>query len=167
MPTITVRRLEYNGLKAELTREDGIVILSCDGCARESNGLGGTGGLTSLADKLVADGFNVVRRELLPVACSPEHLRVRLHNEDTRKLREGADVIIPLSCRAGASRATELLPGIEILRVTETLGRGTYSPETCARLTEPGQGVEIEIDDVEGILVADAAARLGLYAGSF
>ena len=167
MPTITVRRLEYNGLKAELTREDGIVILSCDGCARESNGLGGAGGLASLADKLIADGFNVVHRELLLVACSALHIRVRLRDEDTQRVLERADVVIPLSCSAGVDRANEILPNLRILKVTETLGRGTHSPETGARLTEPGQGVEIEIDDAEGIPIAEAAARLGLYAGSF
>lgn len=167
MPTITVRRLEYDALVAQLTPEDRIVILSCDSCARQSDGLGGAGGLESLADRLVADGFNVVRRELLPVACSPEHLRDRLQDADTRKLFIGADVVIPLSCRAGASRATELLSDLKILKVTETLGRGSFSPETGARLTEPGQGVEIKIDDAEGISLADAAARLGLYSGSF
>ena len=117
MPTITVRRFEYEALKTKLTPDDGIVVLSCGNCARLSGGLGGEGGLKSLADKLAADGFNVIRGELLPDMCAPEHLRVRLEDEPNRKQFEEADVVIPLSCRAGVKMAEEVLPGLRILRV--------------------------------------------------
>ncbi len=169
MPAITVivRRFEYEVLKTKLTPDDRIVILSCDGCAKRNGGLGGEQGLNSLADKLAADGFNVVRRELLPTMCNPEHLRVRLGDEANRKLLEEADVIIPLSCRVGTKIAKGVLPGLTILRAAKTLGKGTFSAETGARLTEPLEGIGIEIDDAEGISLADVADRLGLYPGSF
>ena len=167
MPTITVRRFEYEVLKAKLTPDDRIVILSCDSCAKQSDGLGGEQGLKSLADKLAADGFSVVHRELLPAACSWEQLKVLLDDDGNRKLFEEADVIIPLSCRAGIEKAKEILPGLRILRVTKTLGKGSFSPETGARLTEPLEGIGIEIDDPEGISLPEAADRLGLYPGSF
>ncbi len=167
MPTISVRRFEYEALKAELRPDDRIVVLSCDSCAKQSNGLGGEQGLRSLADKLVADGFNVLHRELLPIACSPEQLRDRLQDEETRKLFAEADVIIPLSCQAGENRASELLPGLRILRVTRTLGKGSFSPETGARLTEPLADVGLGTDDPEGMPLSDAAERLGLHAGKF
>lgn len=167
MPTITVRRFEYEALKARLTPDDRIVILSCDSCAKQSNGLGGEQGLGGLADKLAADGFKFVHRELLPAACSPEQLRDRLRDEAARKLFEEADVIIPLSCRAGVKTADEVLPDLRILRVTRTLGTGSFSPATGARLTQPLEGIGIEIDDAEGISVVEAAKRLGLYSGGF
>ncbi len=167
MPTITVRRFEYEVLKTKLRPHDKIVILSCNSCARLSNELGGEQGLKRLADKLAADGFKVIHRELLSVACSPEELRSRLNDEVNRKLFEEADVIIPLTCRAGIERLKKVLPGRRILVVTKTLGKGTCSPETGARLTEPLEGIEIEIDDTEGITLAEAATRLGLYPGSF
>lgn len=167
MPTITVRRFEYEVLKAKLKPDDRIVILSCDSCAKQSDGLGGEQGLKSLADKLAADGFSVVHRELLPVACSPKQLRVCRDDEGNRKLFEEADVVIPLACRAGEKRVSEILPDIRFLRVTKTLGKGSFSPETGARLTEPRDDVRLEIDDPEGIPLGDAAERLGLHAGSF
>lgn len=167
MPTITVRRFDYEALKALLRPEDSIVILSCDSCARLSDGLGGEQGLNSLADKLTADGLDVLHRELLPVACSAEQLKERLQDESMRELLVEADVVIPLACQAGLKELGEILPGTRILHVTKTLGSGSFSPETGARLTEPLADVELEIDDPEGISLSDAADRLGLHAGEF
>ena len=167
MPTITVRRFDYEALKARLTLDDRIVVLSCDSCAKQSNGLGGEQGLGGVADKLAADGFKVVRRELLPDMCTPEHLRDRLRDEAARKPFEEADVVIPLSCRVGVKMANEVLPDLRILRVTRTLGTGSFSLATGARLTKPLEGIGNEIDDAEGISVVEAAKRLGLYSGSF
>ena len=101
------------------------------------------------------------------MANAPEQLRSRLDDKASRKLFEEADVIIPLTCRAGIERAKDILPGFRILQVTKTLGKGSFSPEAGARLTEPLEGIEIEIDDTEGITLAEAATRLGLYPGSF
>lgn len=167
MPTFTVRLFEYDVLKAKLKPDDRILILSCDSCAKKSDGLGGQQALDSLADRLSADGFTVVHRELLPAACVPEQVTVRLGDEENRKLFEDADVIIPLFCRLGTETVKDIVPGIRILRVTRTLGKGSFSPETGARLTEPFEGVAIEIDSPEGITLAEAADRLGLYPGSF
>jgi hypothetical protein len=44
---------------------------------------------------------------------------------------------------------------------------GKYAPETGVRLTEPLPGIEIDIDDADGIELSEAVKRLGLYAGSF
>jgi hypothetical protein len=167
MPTLTVRRFEYEALKARLKPDDRIAILSCDSCAKQSDGLGGEQGLESLADKLSADGFNVVSRELLPIACSLEQLTALLDDEGNRKLFEEVDVIVPLSCQRGIESAKDILPGLRIIRVTETLGTGSFSPEAGARLTEPLEGLGIEIDDAEGISLREAADRLDLHPGSF
>ncbi|MCP4643900.1 MAG: hypothetical protein GY851_25885 [bacterium] len=167
MPIITARLFEYEDLKDRLKPEERIAIFSCDGCAKQSGGLGGEEGLNNLADKLVADGFDVVRRELLPFACSPEQWNERLEDEALRTLFQEANVVIPLSCTAGEDTVNGLLPGVRILNVTKILGKGTYSPETGARLTEPAEDVELDIDDPEGIPLDEAAKRLGLYPGSF
>ena len=167
MPTISVRRFCYDTLKANLKPDDRIVIVSCDSCARQSDGLGGEDGLNSLADKLVADGFNVVHRQLLPVACSAHQLTDRLQEAPIRKLFEEADIVIPLSCQAGEERASQTLANIRILGVTRALDTGSVSPERGTRLTKALDGVEIEIDSPEGISTTDAAKQLGLYSGSF
>jgi len=164
---VTVRLSEYEELRGKLQPDERIVILSCDSCAKLNNGLGGEQGVKSLTDKLIEDGFNVIHRELLNVACSPDELKKRLNDMKTRKLIEEADVIIPLSCSAGIERVEESMPKLRILRVTETLGLGMYSPETGVRLTEPFTGIDIEIDDKDGISLIEAADRLNLYEGSF
>ena len=165
--TVAVRRLDYEALKAELTPGDRVVILSCDSCARLSDGLGGEEGLAGLADKLAADGFRVTCREVLPIACSLEQLRACIDGKANRTLFEEADVVIPLACRAGIDKAKEALPGIRVLQVTETLGKGVFSPETGPRLTEPLEELGLEVDGTKGISLAEAADRLGLHAGSF
>ena len=88
MPTITVRQFGYEELKEKLRCDDKIVVLSCGSCAKQSNGLGGEQGLSSLADRLAADGFDVRHRELLSVACSPGQLKDRLQDEKIRRLFE-------------------------------------------------------------------------------
>ena len=167
MPTITVRRFDYETLKSKLAADARIVILSCDACAKLSADLGGEQGLESLSDKLLADGFSVVHRELLPIACAPDQLSDRLEDDAIRELFEDADVIIPLACQAGEKRAQETIPGSTILTVTRTLGKGSFSPEAGARLTEPLEDVALKVDDPEGMSVAEASERLGLHSGSF
>ena len=164
---VTARRYTYEDLKSKLMPGERILVLSCDSCAKLNNGLGGGEGAEKLARKLRDDGFDVIHQELLNVACSPGELKERLTGMKVRKLFEGADVIIPLSCSAGIERVKEAVPKLRILRVTETLGLGTYSPETGVHLTEPFPEIGLEINDEDGISLADAAARLGFHAGSF
>ena len=167
MPTITVRLFDYETLKGKLKSDDQIVVLSCDGCAKQSDGLGGEAGMEALTDRLSADGFRVIHRELLPIACSPDQLPERLQEARVRRLFDAADVLIALACRAGEERASDALPDLKMIRVTQTIGRGTYSPEDGARLTEPAEGVDVEVDTPEGIALEEAARQLGLQAGSF
>lgn len=167
MPTISVRRYDYAGLKTKLKHTDKIVIVSCDSCARQCANLGGDKGLRALASKLKFDGFKVVHCELIPTACSGDHWRKLLENKTIRKRFEGADVLISLSCKAGEKEAAETVGRVRLLRVTKTLGKGTFSPETGALLTEPMAGVEVDIDEPEGLPISKAAKRLGLHHGSF
>jgi hypothetical protein len=165
--TVAVRRLGYEALKAELTPGDKVAILSCDSCARLSDGLGGEEGLAGLADKLAADGFRVTCREVLSIACSLEQLRACIDDEANRALFEEADVVIPLACQAGIAKAKEALPSVRVLQVTETLGTGIFSPDTGARLTEPTEDTGLAVDATKGISLTEAADRLGLHAESF
>ena len=109
MLTITARRFSYDELKAKLKADDRIVIVSCDACAKLSDGLGGEAGLNRLSDKLVADGFNVTHRQLLSYACSAEHVMECLDVETTRELFKEADVVIPLACQAGETRLSDIM----------------------------------------------------------
>jgi hypothetical protein len=167
MATLTVRLYDYETLRAQLTPGCRIAVLSCGSCARLSDGLGGEQGLASLTEKLVADGFQVICREVLPIACAGDSLKKNIGEDGIRRLLEEADVIIPLACAAGVKRAEESLPGARICVVTKTVGKGSFTNETGARLTESSAETGLKIDTVEGISLAEAAARLGLHAGHF
>jgi hypothetical protein len=167
MTVITVRLFEYEELKARLNPEDGIAVFSCDNCARRCDGLGGEQGLDALAGKLEADGFSVVCRQLFPALCSRKQVQARLDDEGVKKELARVDVILPLACQMGIDRVKELLPGLTVLTITKTLGKGRFSPETGARLTRPSADLDIAVDDAAGIPIQEAASRLGLFAGSF
>jgi hypothetical protein len=167
VPTITVRQFEYEELRRQLQPADKILIISCNACARQSDGLGGEEGLQRLSARLTADGYRVHHRELVPVACSLTLLKDRLEDEKARGLLHDADIVIPLACRAGEERIGETLPGIHMIRVTKTLGKGSYSPETGALLTDPLPDIGLEIEDPMGMLISNAAKQLGLPSGSF
>ena len=109
----------------------------------------------------------MVHCELLPTACSADQWQKLLENKTIRKRLEKADVLISLSCKAGEKRAAKTAERVRLLRVTKTLGKGTFSPETGALLTEPMAGMEIDIDEPEGLPISEAAKRLGLHHGSF
>jgi hypothetical protein len=166
MPTISVRRYDYETLKTKLKPGDRVAIVSCDSCAKQCDGLGGEQGLKSLADKLAADGFPVVYQELVRVACSAELVSASLA-DGGRQALEDADAVIHLPCCAGVEQARQVLPGLKILEVTRTLGKGTYSAETGARLTAPLEEIGIQVDGADGITLSEAAERLGLQSGSF
>lgn len=167
MATLTVRLYDYETLRAQLKPGSRIAVLSCGSCARLSDGLGGEQGLASLTEKLAADGYQVICREVLPVACAGDALKKNVGEEGIRRLLEEADVIIPLACAAGVKRAQASLPGARICVVTRTVGKGSFTSEAGARLTESSAESGLKIDTVEGISLAEAAARLGLHAGHF
>lgn len=167
MTTISARLFEYEGLKAELRPDEKIAIFSCDNCARRCDGLGGRKGLTTLADKLTADGFSVVCRELFRALCSRKHLLARLEVEECQELLIQVDLILPLACEAGTERVRELLPDHRVLETTKTLGIGITRPETGVRLVKPAEGLILEVDATTGLSLHEAAQRLGLYPGSF
>ena len=164
---ISVRRIEYDGLKEQLSPEDKIIVMSCNNCAKKCKGLGGRPGLASLSDKLEADGFNVIHRELCGISCSVDLNRRRAKEESTSKFFEDADVIIPLACEEGEEAAAFAFPDKRVMKVTKTLGAGWGSPSVGVRLTNPVADVDLKIEDPQGITIDDAAAQLGLYAGGF
>jgi len=164
---ISVRQFDYDTLKKQLQPEERIVILSCNNCAKKCKGLGGRPGLKSLGDKLEADGYNVILRELCGIACSLDLVRKRAKEDATRKFFEQADVVIPLSCEDGEDAAVIAFPQARILKATRTLGIGWGSPKDGVRLTTPLAGVDLKIDDPQGITIDEAAEQLGLFAGGF
>jgi hypothetical protein len=165
MATLTLRLYDYETLRAKLPPGCRIAILSCGSCARLSDGLGGEQGLTSLAEKLTADGFQVICREVLPIACARDALATL--GESGNRLLDEADAVIPLACAAGIRRAGERVPPERLCVVTRTVGKGTFTTQDGARLTDATAETRLDIDTAEGLTLTEAAARLGLHAGGF
>jgi len=164
---VSVRQFDYDGLKSQLSPQDKIIVLSCNNCAKKCMGLGGRAGLASLSDKLEADGFNVIHRELCGIACSVDLNLKRTKEDVTKKFFEEADVIIPLSCEEGESAAEIAYPHAKVLKVTKTVGCGWGSPSVGVRITTAAAGVDLKIDGPEGISIPEAAEQLGLFPGGF
>ncbi len=164
---ISLRLFEYPELRAQLQPADRVVVLSCNNCAKKCKGMGGRVGMAALADKLEADGVEVVWRELCGVACSVDLIRRRANEEATRPAFEQATAIIPLACEDGEEAVAHVFPDKKVLRVTKTLGCGWGSPKVGVRLVKALHGVPLEIDFPEGITIDEAAQRLELYAGAF
>lgn len=167
MPTISARRFDYDGLTAKLKPTDKIAIVSCNSCARRCNDLGGEIGLENLARKLETDGYSLVRRELLHIACDPKHLASRLEDADAAQALGEANVVLPLACEAGHRTISQLLPKADVIDIAKTLGKGTHTPATGARLTNPRPELGLDVPTPDGLPLADAVNQLGLHSGSF
>jgi hypothetical protein len=165
MATLTLRLFDYGTLRAKLTPGCRVAILSCGSCARLSDGLGGEQGLSSLAAKLTEDGFQVICREVLPIACAKNALAIL--GEAGNHLLDEADAVIPLACAAGIRRTQERVQEERLCVVTRTVGKGSFTSETGARLKEAAADTGLIVDTADGFSLAEAAARLGLQAGGF
>jgi hypothetical protein len=164
---ISMRRFEYDELKQKLSPDDKIIVYSCNHCAKKCKGLGGRVGLKALADKLVADGFDVIHRELCGITCSVDLVTRRKTDDATRALFERADTIIPLACEDGEATLRYVFPDKRVIKITKTVGQGWGSPQVGVRITHTLAGVSLPVPYPEGISLDEAAKQLGLYAGSF
>ena len=164
---LSVRRLSYSELKKSLNKQQKIVVLSCNNCAKKCLGLGGRVGLKALSDKLEKDGFNLIHRELVGFACSVDLVSKRGKEESTREYFSQADVILTLACEDGEHAVANAFPAVSVPKLNRTLGIGWGSPSLGVRLTHPISGITLEIDLPEGIPLDEAAKKLNLESGSF
>ncbi len=164
---ISVRKFEYEELEKQLGADDKIIVFSCNNCAKKCNGLGGRVGLAALADRLEADGHNVILRELCGIACSLDMIRRRGTDEATAQQFADADVIIPLACEDGEHAVAYAFPHARVIEVTKTLGIGWGSPQAGVRLCVPLSGIDLPQTGPEGMTIQQAADHVKLPCGSF
>ena len=164
---LSVRQKSYAALRDSLDRDQTIIVLSCNNCAKKCAGLGGRVGLAALADKLDHDGFKVIRRELVGFACAVDLVKKRGKDPATKAWFDEAEVIIPLACEDGEEAVKLAFPGKQVPKVNKTVGIGWGSPSAGVRITHCVAGVDLDIEDPQGITLEEAARRLGLEAGAF
>jgi hypothetical protein len=162
---IAMRRMTYAALRDSLDRRAKIVVLSCNNCAKVY-GLGGRAGLRALADKLEGDGFDVIRRELVGFGCALDLVAKRRKDPATKDWFDQADVILPLACEHGQQSIQMAFPDKLVPDLSKTVGIGWWTPDS-ARLTHCVSGVDLTIDDPQGMPLEEVARRLDLEVGPF
>jgi hypothetical protein len=162
---VSLRKLTYNDLIAQLDDDDKIVVWTCNDCVRYC-GLGGREAMDALADRLEADGYNVLRRELVGISCNRMLVRNRMTHPALKQAFAEATVVIPLVCSEGYETIQYVFKKIRVVETTETLGLGVYSEETGMRLNWPLEETGLEAS-IDGITLEDLARDRGLHVGPF
>jgi|GEM_PF-838245 len=153
---ISLRTLTYDELKEKLSREDKIVLWSCDTCIRFS-GLGGISKLQILEDLLVNDGYPVIRKELLGVSCVDELVEDRKFDDVKKEIFDQATAIVVLGCEESWERVHLAFPDKKVIQVTRSFGFGNISEERGVFLTNPFQ--DTDFDAVPGGIPVDQVAK--------
>ncbi len=158
---ISMRSMSYEDLKKQLTKDDKIVLWSCDTCVKHT-GIGGYDKLTILENMLKKDGFNILTKELIGVSCVPDLIMDRKINITKKDIFEEATVIIPLTCEAGWDELNEVFPEKKIIKVLNTVGVGICSEKRGTLLTNPFEDLDLE-PDPKGITLRKVAEKLNLF----
>jgi len=158
---ISLRSMSYQDLKKQLSKDDKIVLWSCDTCVKHV-GFGGYDKMTILENMLKNDGYNVIKKELIAVSCVPDMIEERKKNIAKKDAFEEATVIIPLTCEAGWDELKEIFPDKKIIKVLNTVGVGICSGKRGTILTNPFEDLDLE-PNPKGISMKQTAKKLNLY----
>lgn len=169
---VSLRTLTYDELKGKLDKDDKIIIWTCNLCIK----LCGTGGEevgNDLAEKLKADGFNIITMEQIGYACHMVLIRNRLKEPYTKPMFQKADTVIVLTCTDGFEKAERLFSRgkfkmKKIIEASATVGIGVYNAKDGMRVCNPIPEFGLKAD-VKGIpLTKMASASKGkMHAGKF
>lgn len=104
----------YGIIKAQLKKYKKIAIVACNSCAKACE-TGGPEAMEKLAERLRADGFDVMEEEIVPLACM-----IDLAKKHDYK----ADILVILGCKSGVITFQENFPKKTIIPGTVTIGIG-------------------------------------------
>ena len=162
---ISIRRYTYEELKGMLSKDEKIILFTCNTCIKFCD-VGGRVRTHQLAEKLTEDGYNVIREENVGAACLLDLIEKRKTDEATRKTFEEADTIIVLTCEDGWDNVAYTFPDKKVLKVTKTLGLGLWRADKGPVLTCPLGFTGLE-RDYNGYVIAEYAEKLGGHAGPY
>jgi ferredoxin len=113
---IITKPKSYKEVIKSLKKSDKIGIISCNACARMCN-TGGEEVMEKLALKLKKDGYNIVDKDLIGIACDFDQLKKNnLHG----------NVNIILACDSGVYNIKKIFPKNKIIPGLITIGLGAY-----------------------------------------
>lgn len=157
---VSVRSISYDKLKNNFSKNDKIVIWSCDLCIKAC-GLGGAGKISHLKSILVEDGYDVTGTELISVSCHPPLIEERKCNEEKRYFLDEADAIIVLACEDGYHCIKSAFKDKKVIGTATTVGGGGKSP-AGAVLNSPLGFTDLE-NSIKGHTLEQVADKLDLY----
>ncbi len=162
---ISLRSISYDDLKNQLSKDDKIVINSCNTCIK-SCGIGGLQNMTVLENMLLADGYNVLGIDLISIGCSLN--LVEYHRQDIKKkeMYDEATVIITLICEDGYEGMKYVFKDKKVISITKTLGTGNFTMDRGVVLTHPFESTGLEKNS-EGYELDEVAEKLGLFEDFF
>jgi len=162
---ISLRNLSYSDLKKELTKENRIVLYSCNACVKAC-GFGGMAMMDRLEKALTDDGFTVIGKDLISMGCSTNLVEKRNQDCAKKNLYAEADVIIPLICEDGYEGIHDLFRDKKVISMAKTLGVGTFTPDRGVVLTTPFENTGFE-PRPEGYTLPEVAGIMNFPAGFF
>ena len=104
----------YGIIKGMLKKWKKIGIMSCNSCARACE-TGGREKMDEIAERLKADGYDVVDTALIPMACNLDLVK---------KPQLTSDILVILACDSGVETFRQLFPTKKIVDALNTLGIG-------------------------------------------
>jgi len=162
----SLKATDLDSLCARLDPRARIAIVSCNSCARTSDGLGGRSGMDSLARALEQRGFTVSARILCGEACVKEKMAEAVADPQTREALEGSTVILPLAC-ANSTASISSVSDLPRETIVMSIGAGEWSEDTGAVLKWPHTGIDLTVDEKTGMLLSEAARILGRKHGPY
>ncbi len=104
----------YGVVRGMLKKWKKVGIVSCNSCARVCE-TGGKEKMEELANRLKADGFDVVDMEVVPMVCNVDAVK---------KPEYKADYLVALACDSGVLTLQSLFPNKMVVQALDTIGLG-------------------------------------------
>ena len=138
---------------------------------------GGEAVANHLADKLVEDGYNVLRSEYIGYGCHMGLIRNRLREPFTKPIFKKADTLIVLTCTDGWEKAERVFSRgrnkmKKLIQASATVGIGVYSDEKGMRVCNPTEDIAEKYGiqaDIKGTPLEEVAKASNgeMHAGGF
>ncbi|NLP45593.1 MAG: 4Fe-4S binding protein [Epulopiscium sp.] len=162
---ISLRDISYEELKNKLSKDDKILLWSCNTCIKFC-GVGGYDKMVLLEKMLTADGYTVIGKELVSIACLYSLTEQHQQDPNKKELFDEATAVISLTCEDGYETAEAVFKDKKVIRVVKTLGVGNFSMDRGPILTAPFEWTELEQND-QGYSFPEVAEKLNLYPTFF
>lgn len=162
---VSLRSITYDELKKQISKEDKIILWSCNTCIKYC-GIGGFDRMVQLEEMLKADGYDVIGKELLSVACLESIARHHKMDPKKQDMFNEATVIITLTCEDGHDAANETFKDKKVIGITKTVGVGNFTMDRGPVLTHPFENTGL-VQNEKGYTFPEVAEKCNLYPTFF